>query len=121
MFFEYRSKEVLLLSTATKKQCASRPATHTLYYIENEFLIKISALRQFRNSLATIPKQFHDSAAKKIRKATFGGYLAFFFPAQVRVPVRVAAAFYSTVAMAQANRYRRENRRFPHHNQKLQP
>ena len=35
--------------TAPKKQCASRPTTHTLYYIENEFLIKISVLLQFNN------------------------------------------------------------------------
>ena len=44
----------------TKKQCASRPTTHTLYYIENEFLIKISASQQFHNSLATIPRQHHE-------------------------------------------------------------
>ena len=46
--------------TAPKKQCASRPTTHTLYYIENEFLIKISASQQFHNSLATIPRQHHE-------------------------------------------------------------
>ena len=43
-----------------KKQCASRPTTHTLYYIENEFLIKISASQQFHNSLAIIPRQHHE-------------------------------------------------------------
>ena len=43
--------------TAPKKQCASHPATHTLYYIRNEFLIKISVLRQFRNRFATVPRK----------------------------------------------------------------
>ena len=52
--------------TATKKQCASRPATHTLYNIENEFLIKIS------DSI-----KLHFFSAKKIRKATFVAYFNF--------------------------------------------
>ena len=52
--------------TATKKQCASRPATHTLYNIRNEFLIKIS------DSI-----KLHFFSAKKIRKATFVAYFNF--------------------------------------------
>ena len=52
--------------TAQKKQCASRPTTHTLYYIENEFLIKIS------DSI-----KLHFFSAKKIRKATFVAYFNF--------------------------------------------
>ena len=38
--------------TAPKKQCASRPATHTLYNIRNEFFKKISVLLQFHNKSA---------------------------------------------------------------------
>ena len=52
--------------TAPKKQCASRTPTHTLYYIENEFLIKIS------DSI-----KLHFFSAKKIRKATFVAYFNF--------------------------------------------
>ena len=51
--------------TAPKKQCASRPTTHTLYKIENEFLIKISASQQFRNNSTTALRQFRDSTTKK--------------------------------------------------------
>ena len=52
--------------TAPKKQCASRPTTHTLYNIENEFFKKIS------DSI-----KLHFFSAKKIRKATFVAYFNF--------------------------------------------
>ena len=54
--------------TAPKKQCASRIPAHTLYYIENEFLIKISALRQFRNRFATVPRKKKEMIYKLSRR-----------------------------------------------------
>ena len=62
----YTKKNFSHAKTATKKQCASRPATHTLYNIRNEFLIKIS------DSI-----KLHFFSAKKIRKATFVAYFNF--------------------------------------------
>lgn len=41
----YTKKKFSHAKTAPKKQCASRPATHTLYNIENEFLAIFSRCR----------------------------------------------------------------------------
>ena len=41
----YTKKNFSHAKTAPKKQCASHPATHTLYYIENEFLAIFSRCR----------------------------------------------------------------------------
>ena len=49
--------------TAPIKQCASRPATHTLYNIRNEFFKKISILLQFNNKSA----QHHEKKRNDIQ------------------------------------------------------
>ena len=49
--------------TAPKKQCASRPTTHTLYNIRNEFFKKISVLLQFNNKFA----QHHEKKGNDIQ------------------------------------------------------
>ena len=49
--------------TASKKQCADRTPTHTLYNIRNDFFKKIPALLQFRNKSA----QHHEKKGNDIQ------------------------------------------------------
>ena len=59
----YTKKKFSHAKTAPKKQCASRPATHTLYNIRNEFFKKISVLLQFHNKSA----QHHEKKRNDIQ------------------------------------------------------
>ena len=63
--------------TAPKKQCASRPATHTLFNIRNEFFKKISVLLQFnnkftqhhekkRNDIQVVPKKMRWNSVRNL-------------------------------------------------------